>query len=453
MRLIFWVALTLCSSVAFAADAVPNHYVELLDDPFPSASAPFPLSVNDYEWKGTEKLPTGSQVRWIPAEVQWTRISERLVLPRARVRVEVPGGEGAMISVHGRHLPLRREGGREADRWVGDIAVPLISSGGATLEIHHRRNSVTTKYPLTLVRSASSGSADLIGLDASCSPAHLELKRRPLNGRVDLSRAQSSVAHAHCRLVRNESDQGLSGTLDILFWIDGAGDRIRIDGNEIQAEAPSIFRVRLDAGTPTVTIDSATGESFLLTARVPHRVNRGFFGVGLGPYRYRLLAPDTDISTTSGVVTVYGSYHMTESVRLTAFNATTLHRNFFTDTGFYVKSDSARFFDQRITVYLMLGANMVGFRYGGRTRLKGGAPQGFEAMVHDFLRPNRALIFGAFIYPPIDGKSYYNTWIRYGGSAFFGEINYLSIRDRFDERPVASRSLGVSVGFPLARFF
>ncbi len=449
MQLIALFFLVILGSHAIAAEPGRNPYLDLLDDPFPSASAPFALSVEDYDWKGIEKLPPGSSIRWVPGDVQWTRISERLVLPRAKIRVELAQGDGAMVSVSGRFHPLRRNG----DRWIGEIAVPLISSGGSSLEVHYRQGSTTFRVPLILDRSASGGGADLIGLDPSCSPAFLELMRRPLNGKVDLSRAQGSVAFAHCKLVRNESLEGLSGALDVLFWIDGAGDRIRVDGHELPAEAPSIFRIRLDAGAPSVTIDTAAGESFILSARVPRRVNRGFFGVGLGPYRYRLLAPGTDISTTTGVVTVYGSYHMTESVRLTAFNATTIHRNFFTDTGFYVKSDSARFFDQRITVYLMLGANMVGFRYGGQTRMKGGAPQGFEALVHDFLRPNRALIFGAFIYPPIDGKSYYNTWIRYGGSAFFGEINYLSIRDRFDEKPVASRSLGVSVGFPLARFF
>jgi hypothetical protein len=179
----------------------------------------------------------------------------------------------------------------------------------------------------------------------------------------------------------------------------------------------------------------------------------GFVGLGLGPYQYRLSGAGTEVSSTTGVLTIYGSYQLGESVRLTAFNATTIHRNFFTDTGLYVKTDSFRFFDQRIGVYLMFGANFFGFKFDSGTRFKGGAPQGFEAVIRDFLYANRSLTAGAFIYPPIDGKSYYNVWLRYGSSKFFGELNYISIRDRFDDRPVYTRSAGVSVGFPFARLF
>ena len=52
-----------------------------------------------------------------------------------------------------------------------------------------------------------------------------------------------------------------------------------------------------------------------------------------------------------------------------------------------------------------------------------------------------------------NGKSYYNTWIRYGSTAIFGEVNYLGIRDTIDGDSVYARSVGFSVGFPIARFF
>lgn len=439
----------LSASGSRAAESARDPYFELLDDSFPSAAAPFPLEATQFAWRGVENLPAGATIHWVAGEVQWTRASERLVLPRARVRVSVPDVDGAVIVVRGKIQPLRPEG----KRWVGEVTVPLIVTGAPLMEIRIRHGTTTNANPLTLVRIPAMGAADQISLDSSCSPWSLEFHRRQPSERVDLRRAHPSTLFAHCKLIRNEALEGLSGTLDVLFWIDGAGDKIQVDGISVGAESPSIFRLRIDPDSPPLRIDTDAGESFEMIARVPKRVNRGFFGLGIGPYRYRLQAENTAISTTAGVVTIYGSYHLTESVRLTAFNATTLHKNFFTDTGFYVKSNSARFFDQRITVYLMLGANMVGFRYSGKTRLKGGAPQGFEAVCPDFLHRNRTLTFGAFIYPPIDGKSYYNTWFRYGGSSFFGEMNYLSIRDRFDERSVASRSLGVSVGFPLARFF
>ena len=82
-----------------------------------------------------------------------------------------------------------------------------------------------------------------------------------------------------------------------------------------------------------------------------------------------------------------------------------------------------------------------------------GAPQGFEAIYHDFLGVNKTMTVGGFVYPPIDGKSYYNGWLRYGTSGFFIEVNYLSIRTKFEGDEVGTKSVGASIGFPLAKFF
>ncbi len=190
-----------------------------------------------------------------------------------------------------------------------------------------------------------------------------------------------------------------------------------------------------------------------MKTKIPSRLNRGFFGMGIGPYHYELHAPGTEVNTTTGIVTVYGSYQVGEIVRITAFNATSIHKNFFSDTGLYLKTDSVRFFDQRVSAYLMLGANLVGYKYGPSTRYNFGAPQGFEAVYHDFLSLNKTMTVGAFIYPPIDGKSYYNAWLRYGASGFFLEMNYLAIRTLFETDSIFTKSVGVSIGFPLARFF
>jgi hypothetical protein len=226
-----------------------------------------------------------------------------------------------------------------------------------------------------------------------------------------------------------------------------------MNGSTVKAEAPSLFRLRLFPQNQPIVLESAAGDSFDLRYRIPTKLNRGFMGVGIGPYQYHMAAPDTDVNTTAAVLTVYGSYQLSESVKFTAFNATALHKNYFTDTGFYFKSESFRVLDQRLSVYVMLGANLIGFKFGNEAQSKWGAPQGFEAVYRDFLTPNRSLVFGAFIYPPIDGKSYYNAWIRYGSSAIFGEFNYLGVRNRFDADSVYVRSMGFSVGFPLAKFF
>lgn len=261
-----------------------------------------------------------------------------------------------------------------------------------------------------------------------------------------------ALAVLDCRVIRSESADGLLASLDLFLFVDGAGNELKMNGSTVKAEAPSLFRFRLFPQNQPILLDSANGDAFELRYRIPTKMNRGFIGIGLGPYEYHLAAPGTDVSTTAAIFTLYGSYQITDSVKFTAFDATAVHKNYFTDTGLYFKSESAKLLDQRINIYVMLGANLVGVKYGGDTQRKWGAPQGFEMVYHDFLSPNRALVFGAFIYPPIDGKSYYNSWLRYGSSSFFGELNYLGVRNRIDDASVYVRSLGFSVGFPLANF-
>ncbi len=421
------------------ATATENPYSVVLDDPFPSASAPFDLKTSDYVWKGVDQLPTGSRVEWLGIEPQWTRVEERLVFPRTGFRLHLSGVESGMMTVQGRNYPLRTEGIFQA----GEALVPLVSGSASQVDVRFHKGNESKTVTLRLQNQSV---LERQTNDPSCSPFRLKIEK--------ISEGPASLlVFAHCRLIREQTETGSVGSLDLLLWWDGADKTTQIDAFDVTDSPPSVLRIRMNAATPSVVVTTPQGTQYRVSARVPEKVNRGFFGMGIGPYQYRLLAPEADVNSVAGVLTVYGSYQVSDAVRLTAFNATTLNRNTFTDTGLYVKTDSAKFFDQRISVSLMLGANAVGFRYGGRTRLKVGAPQGFEAKIPDFFIPNVALTVGAFVYPPIDQKSYYNTWLRVGTPSFFGELNFLAIRDRFEEGAIYTRSAGISIGFPVARFF
>jgi hypothetical protein len=436
-RLIFWTGLLIAGS----AVASESPYGVLLDDPFPSASPPLEISPARYRWRGMGGFPAGTKMEWDADSVQWSRIAGRIVLPRARVKIEIPGVEGALVSAWGRTSPLRRSA---SGSWIGEVVVPLVSGEASKLDVRMRKNGKETEASLTLER-ADEETADQLGIDSSCSPWRVQLKRRKTG--------RSALAVLDCQVVRSASAEGLVASLDLSLFLDGAGSELKVNGSTVKAVAPSLFQLRLSSQNQPIILETESGDSFELSDRIPPRLNRGFLGVGIGPYHYQLTAPSTNVDTTAGILTVYGSYQFTDTVRFTAFNATAIHKNYFSDTGLYLKSESFKVFDQRMTIYVMVGANFVGLKYGEETQKKWGAPQGFEASYRDFLVPNYSLVLGAFIYPPIDGKSYYNSWIRYGASSFFAELNYLGIRNTFDGQSVAVRSIGFSLGFPLARFF
>ena len=100
----------------------------------------------------------------------------------------------------------------------------------------------------------------------------------------------------------------------------------------------------------------------------------------------------------------------------------------------------------------MLGAHVLGFNNGNQFLIRPGVPQGVELVFSDAFRRGSNLSLGGFIYPEISGKEYYNIWLRWGGSRYFVELNYILWKEQVDSSSVFSRSVGVSLGLPLARF-
>jgi hypothetical protein len=80
-------------------------------------------------------------------------------------------------------------------------------------------------------------------------------------------------------------------------------------------------------------------------------------------------------------------------------------------------------------------------------------PQGFEFIVRDLFARNRNLTAGAFVYPKISGRAYYNFWLRWGSPQVFGELNYIEWQEPHGDERTHSRALGVSFGAPILRFF
>jgi hypothetical protein len=140
-------------------------------------------------------------------------------------------------------------------------------------------------------------------------------------------------------------------------------------------------------------------------------------------------------------------------MRIVMFNATAIHSQYYSDIGIYLLTEQTRSIDKRMSFNLLLGLHGIVFKDGDNTVFKLGGPQGAEFIFRDFLKRNHNLGLGAFIFPETSGKSYYNVWLRWGTPSFFGELNYIAWKETVDDHTVYSRSFGLCVGMPLARFF
>ena len=142
---------------------------------------------------------------------------------------------------------------------------------------------------------------------------------------------------------------------------------------------------------------------------------------------------------------------LNESLKVASFWAFPVDKKFQTDVGFYLIAEQFRGVDERLSMNLLLGAHMLQFQGNDRNHYSFSAPQGVEFVVRDCFAKRKNLSLGGFFYPTISGRSYINTWIRWGSGSLFYELNGISWTEQFEGTQVNSKSVGLSIGFPLFR--
>lgn len=400
------------------------------------------LELKDFDlvWQGA--APEGVKIEIVGRSLEWVRVANVLVLPRARVRVSATGVTGGMLENLNARQPLLSAGEGE---WVAELPVVLATGKKNPIRLRLQRSGKELSFQSLLQYAPKDPvRANPVYIDASCSSENGMAKWQNLP-------QVPTWAYLGCRLTQSKRERQRTSNLEIyLFW-DQPDSEILLAGNSIPETQPSLWFLKLRPHSGALPVESKAG-ALSLSHQAPEKVRYGSIGLGLGPYAYRFQTSQLNVDTTAPLLMVYGSYALTDSQRLTVFNATTVHRTLFMDTGLYFNSESFRTLDRRLSLYVMLGMNAIGFRNQGVSRFKLGAPQGFEAIYRDAFGRNWNLSAGAFIYPKINDQSYYNLWFRYGNRGRFLEVNYIAIQNEIAGTPFYTRSLGVSFGMPIARF-
>ncbi|MBI3555139.1 MAG: hypothetical protein HY074_02600 [Deltaproteobacteria bacterium] len=234
----------------------------------------------------------------------------------------------------------------------------------------------------------------------------------------------------------------------------GGNGRVEIP-SDIASSIGNVWTLRLSSAANRVSLRVGT-QSLVLRYSIPVVDHAGTIAIGVGPYAYTFEAEHTNTHTWAAIITAYGSYRLSDTMRIVGFDASAAHYNYYNDTGIYLSTVSAKAFDNRLLVNIMLGAHALVFRTDNVHYLRPGGPQGFELVYRDAFKRAYNLSLGAFIYPPISNRSYYNVWARWGGAGLFAELNFIAWREKggsSDIQGVYNRSIGVSLGMPLFRFF
>lgn len=423
---------------------------EVLSESVPTAFAPNSMTIQDFSVEWASAPIQGIEVSLEPGSLQWVRVSEVLVLPRARLRILARGESeisGGTLTSGDTTYPLTSS---QKSLFLGVVPLALISGEANPLLITVVSRVKSQRGELRLhFRPTHHLQGEKMIQDPSCSRWGIQL--------ISQSDLGASWMYVGCRLILSRAERNRTPTLEFLIFWDGVGQRVRLSGVETLSSVSSTWRIQLSAresDEPShLLLESLKGADHIdLSYQLNPVTHLGSLSFGLGPYQYQFNDSFEHDQTVAPLFTLYGSYFLTENARVVLFDATAFAKKPFSDFGAYLYTEQIRTLDRRISVNLLLGAHALSFSSNGKLYVLPGAPQGIEASVTDFFGRSRNLSVGAFIYPLISDKEYYNIWVRWGSLASFFEVNYILWQESLDNHNVFSRSLGLTFGMPLAKF-
>lgn len=417
---------------------------DAVSETVPSAFPPSGFEAEDFAAEWTSRPIEGVSLKVVKRSLQWVRIGEIFVLPRGRLEVQAASVESGQVHNGSFTQHFAVSGGSG----TVEMPVALVSGKDNRISIVVRRGGQDLRGEAEIrfrPRPTANGDAPRVYTDTTCTPRGIRVESSTL--------ASDQWIYIGCRLAVVEDEHDTVGSLEMYVFWEGAGETIRVGGVETQASTPGVWALRLRNKPGKVTIRS--GETAVTLAYfAPDPLDMAALGLGVGPYAYTFQGAGESLSTYVPVLTLYGSYLLTDSSYLVAFSAAALSKqNPNADLGIYLRSESVRTLDQRISINFLFGGHALAFRHLGNLYLKIGLPQGFEAVLRDAVWRGWSMSAGAFLFPPVDDKLYYNLWYRFGRGPYFAEINYIAFQEKISAGLVYSRSVGVTFGFPVAKFW
>jgi hypothetical protein len=418
---------------------------EILSESVPSAFALENIQITDYEVYWINDPIDDVNFFLEDKSLQWVRIMDVLVLPRARLKVQFLKPTTFRIDYGG-----FSHGGESQLQF--SIPVALLSSKKNKINIQiNQEGKIKNGILGVRFKPKSQTTKPRLFQDSSCSRYNIKTQRYPTN--FD----SNSWVYFGCRFVSTQGENYRTSALEMYIFWDGYDEEktLKIDGLISESILPSLWALRLGASPGHLKLiknENSTEEQIDVSYSVSDRHYLGSLGLGLGPYFSEFSNTDQHDVGWNSLLTLYGSYFINETTRMVAFDATSISNYLWSDLGLYLSTENATMFDQRCSMNLLFGGHILAFRNEGRVFAVPSYPQGFEFIYRDAFMPGRNFSLGGFVYPEINGRSYYNMWIRWGGKLFW-ELNYLSAKESFGDQVVNSKSIGITIGYPIVRFF
>ena len=416
---------------------------EALSESVPTAFPLEDIHEDDYQvtWLGSSIPEVVASIE--KGSLQWVRVQSLFVIPRAKLRIQGNHLQSGRVSNLGFSQGFIANGSQDGSL---EIPVALMSAQRNGVDIEIKRNGKILRGKLKLSfkpRKATYLSQGRVFIDPSCSPFGVSVE--------SLGDLSADWAYIGCRQTVTMSNERQTSSLELYIYWDNVGDSIEVGGIPTLQSSVSVWPLRLRTGVTDVSVRGNQHE-MKIHYQLPSEFHKFSFSLGVGAYSVGFQGSTSQTTHIAPLPTLYGSYFIAEDLRIVGFGGVALDSSSFTDLGLYLRFEQFRFYDRRISINLLVGGHGIGFKDQGQFNLVPSFPQGFELIFTDAFQRGRNLVFGVFISPDISGVSYYEGWLRWGGK-FFGELNYISSSIQQNSIPYNFSIVGVSFGFPVARFW
>lgn len=390
------------------------------------------LKVSDFNIRLKLNEDIKSKVILKKDSIQWIRIDEVLLTPRARISIYFQG-EANEYALQYRNKSILMQ------QTQNDIAhtefyvslfqfdkIKVFKKGKEIGSISFYAKNVDTKK----VRQTAL-------IDYSCSRRSIEV--------IGMENEFISLG---CRMNRIGKWGKEKAMLEVLWT--SANYRL-LDGSH--APYIAVFLTNNPVKVKVINHNNEVKE-IEIRAKVPKRLHRLNIAYGYGPYFFET-AYDQDpnenvedlLKYTEPIVPAfmaYFNYKIDNESSIRGFDAIVGKDSLFNNLGIYYASDIAKPLDKKLTITTLLGMQHLYFKFddGFPTKSEPIFPQGIEFNYrHAFGIENYLINGGAFL-SPSESIDYQNIWVRWGKTIFW-ELNYIY----WGTGEFSAKMWGLSAGF------
>jgi hypothetical protein len=309
-------ALLLSASARAQLPALPISLVtEALSEP-----KPFTFHVADFTAEDftVDRISGDAAVeaRLDAGSLRWVRTGP-VVVPRGVLVVRAAGTSGAVAYAKFSH-PMTAAGGALS----AELPVALLSNDAYPIRVQVRQAGELRSAVFVLRFAPRPKERGRVLFDSSCSPFGLRVSR----GAVP----DDSWLYIGCRMLQTDRGDHVGATLELYALWDHAGKSIQIEGVESMPAVDTLWSCRVSRQHGEVRL-AARSARVAIEYHLPEHVHAGFLGLGVGPYYYTLRDDRVDLRAGIPLLTLYGGYTFTSTVRVVYFNATAIDRHGYTD--------------------------------------------------------------------------------------------------------------------------